>query len=289
MRHSLIAAAALLAATSAHAEAPSPFAGTMAEMTYVEVERAAASGAVALWAIGAIEAHGPHLPLSTDVIAPQGQLRLVQAGLAKAGVKSVIAPPYYWGVNRVTGAFAGSFDVRPEVMVELMSDVFAGLAKAGFKEAYVVTGHFDSAHGQAIVAAVRRANAEGKIAARFVVPAGLGQRLGLRTGEPGFILVDAAPSQADAAAGDLHAGEAETSLMMHLAPDLVREGARKGLPPVKLAPEVLPRWREGYDTARKITPDGYVGSPAEARAARGRGRLEAEAASMAAAIVVARR
>lgn len=289
MRYSLFAAA-LLAATSAQAaEAPSPFAGTMAEMTYVQVEEAAKSGAVALWAIGAIEAHGPHLPLSTDVVAPQGQLRRVQAELDRLGVKSVIAPPYYWGVNRVTGSFAGSFDVRPEVMVELMRDVFAGLGKAGFKEAYVVTGHFDSAHGQAIIAAVRKANAEGKIAARFVVPAALGQRLGLKAGEPGFVLVDAAPSQADGAAGDLHAGEAETSLMLHLAPGLVREEARKRLPPVKLAPETLARWREGYDTARNITPDGYVGSPAQAQAAKGEARLDAEAKAMAEAIVAERR
>jgi creatinine amidohydrolase len=251
------------------------------------VEQAAASGAVALWAIGAIEAHGPHLPLSTDVVAPQGLLRRVQAELETQGVKSVIAPPYYWGVNRVTGSFAGSFDIRPQVMGELMSDVFTGLAKSGFKEVYLVTGHFDAAHGQAIVAAVRRANAEGKIAARFVVPTGLGQRLGLKAGEPGFVLVDVAPAQADAPAGDLHAGEAETSLMLHLAPELVREPG--GLPPVKLAPEILPRWREGYDTARRITPDGYVGSPAQARAARGKGRLEAEARAMAAAIVAARR
>ncbi len=88
-------------------------------------------------------------------------------------------PPYYWGVNRVTGSFAGSIDIRPEVMVELMSDVFRSLAKAGVQEVYCITGHYDAAHGQAIIEAVRRANREGSIRAHFVVPSTLGRRLGL--------------------------------------------------------------------------------------------------------------
>ena len=40
---------------------------TMADMTWLEVERAARNGAVVLWGLGVIEEHGPHLPLGTDV------------------------------------------------------------------------------------------------------------------------------------------------------------------------------------------------------------------------------
>jgi len=283
-------AAALLAALPMAATAappPSPFAGTMAEMTYVEVEDAAAKGAVALWAIGAIEAHGPHLPLSVDVTAPQGELASVQARLGRLGVRSVIVPPYYWGVNRVTGSFGGSIDVRPETMAALIGDVVASLGRMGFKEVYLVTGHFDAAHGRTIIEAVKAANAAGGPKARFVVPAALGQRLGLTPGEPGFVLVDAPPAQANPPAGDLHAGEAETSLMLHLSPGEVR-AARKDLPTVTLTPERLTRWREGYAIAREITPDGYVGAPAQASAVKGKARLETEAAAMAQAIAASR-
>ena len=48
----------------------------MAEMTWPEVEAAAARGAVALWSVGATEQHGPHLPLSVDTLIP---LRAVAA------------------------------------------------------------------------------------------------------------------------------------------------------------------------------------------------------------------
>ena len=161
---------------------------TIAEDTYTGVERAVARGAVALWALGAIEEHGPHLPLSTDVEVPSAQLRGVKARLARAGIQAVIVPPYYWGVNRVTGDFAGSIDIRPEVMIELMLDVFRSLHRAGFREVYCITGHFDAAHGTAIAQAVRRANDDGVMRARFVVPAPLGQRLGLAQDDPRFIL-----------------------------------------------------------------------------------------------------
>lgn len=45
----------------------SVFHDAMADMTYPEIERAARNGAVALWGLGVIEQHGPHLPLATDV------------------------------------------------------------------------------------------------------------------------------------------------------------------------------------------------------------------------------
>ncbi|HVJ02507.1 MAG TPA: creatininase family protein, partial [Sphingomonas sp.] len=74
---------------------------TLAEQSYVDLEKEAEAGAVALWALGSIEEHGPHLPLSTDVEIPSAQLRGVKRLLAAEGVRAVIVPPYYWGVNRV--------------------------------------------------------------------------------------------------------------------------------------------------------------------------------------------
>ena len=68
----------------------------------------------------------------------------------------VIVPPYYWGVNHVTGSFPGSIDIRPEVMTELMTDVFRSLAKAGFRQVFCITGHYDAAaFADAIAASVR--------------------------------------------------------------------------------------------------------------------------------------
>ena len=262
-------------------------AGTMAEMTYPELERAARGGAVALWALGSIEEHGPHLPLATDVYVPTAQLRAVQQQLAGERVASVVVPPYFWGVNRVTGDFPGSLDIRAEVMVELMLDVFSSLARAGFRDVYCVTGHFDASHARAIAAAVRRAKAAGTIRAHFVVPAGLARRLEL-VGDDTSIVVADTPAAADASTApvlpDLHAGADETSKMLALAPGLVRAALARTLAPTRLTPADVARWRQGGAHVRRITPAGYLGDPARAEASRGEATIEQESRAIAMAI-----
>jgi creatinine amidohydrolase len=255
----------------------------MAEMTYVEVEQVAQAGAIALWAIGAIEEHGPHLPLATDVYIPSAQLRSVQQQLRERQIASVILPPYYWGVNHVTNGFAGSIEIRPEVMIELMIDVMRSLEKFGFSQVYLITGHYDAAHGKAIIEAVRRARSQTEMDAHFVVPRGLGERLGLREGEKGFALVDVLSGPAPLHP-DLHAGDGETSMMLSIAPALVRKEIAQKLPATKLGADELAQWRKGAEHAKRITPQGYLGDPARAEEGRGAKRIAQDSAAFAAAI-----
>ena len=277
-------AMAVCTARPASAEpAPSVFAGTMADMTYVELDKAAHSGAVALWALGVIEEHGPHLPLATDVYVPTAQLLQMQRRLAQKKINSVIVPAYYWGVNQVTGSFPGSIDVRPEVMTELMTDVFRSLAKAGFRSVFCITGHYDAAHSRAIVDAVRRANRVSDIKAHYVVPRPLADRVGLKAGDAGFILVDF-PAETVPSHPDLHAGEAETSMLLSIAPGLARTEIIPSLKPTDLTPTDVTTWRRGYEDARKVTPLGYLGDPASANVASGSVRIERQAAAFADAI-----
>ena len=272
------------AAQSAPVEsATSVFAGTMAEMTYVELEEATRSGAVALWALGAIEEHGPHLPLATDVYVPSAQLLQIQRRLAQKKISSVIVPAYYWGVNHVTGSFPGSIDVRPEVMAELMTDVFRSLSKAGFKQVFCITGHYDAAHSGAIISAVRRANRASDIKVYYVVPKSLGERVGLKAGEAGFVLVDI-PAGAAPAHPDLHAGNGETSMLLSVAPSVVRKEVIPSLKATDLTAKDVETWRKGYEQAKKITPLGYLGDPASATAAGGSIIVERQSAAFADAI-----
>jgi creatinine amidohydrolase len=275
------------ATASADEPVRSVLSGTMAEMTYVELAAAARNGAVALWALGSIEEHGPHLPLATDVYVPTAQLRQAQQKLAAQKIGSVIVPPYYWGVNNVTGAFPGSIHIRPEIMTELMTDVFQSLARAGFKEIFCITGHYDAAHGRALIEAVRRANQAGIIKAYFVVPKPLGTRLGLQEGEAGFLLIE--PSTGPAPAHpDLHAGEAETSAVLAVVPDLVHRDIASKLPPTDLTANDVAEWRKGQERAKEITPQGYLGAPARADASKGAVQIESEARHIADAIAATR-
>jgi creatinine amidohydrolase len=190
-------------------------------------------------------------------------------------------------VNNVTGAFPGSIHIRPEIMTELMTDVFQSLARAGFKEIFCITGHYDAAHGRALIEAVRRANQAGIIKAYFVVPKPLGTRLGLQEGEAGFLLIE--PSTGPAPAHpDLHAGEAETSAVLAVVPDLVHRDIASKLPPTDLTANDVAEWRKGQERAKEITPQGYLGAPARADASKGAVQIESEARHIADAIAATR-
>jgi creatinine amidohydrolase len=75
--------------------------------------------------------------------------------------------------------------------------------------------------------------------------------------------------------------------MMHTHPALVREDVRARLAPSGLGPTELATWRQGFEHARRVTPDGYFGAPAAAGADEGR-RLQAAAAAHAADAIALR-
>lgn len=262
------------------------FSGTLAELTWHEVEDAARSGAVLLWAFGVIEQHGPHLPTGTDVYIPSARLRAVRERLADRGVNALIVPPYYWGVNVVSGAFPASYGVRPELMREVMADLLAGMARDGFRHVFCFSGHGDALHNRTVHDGVRAACERGGVDASFVTEPALARRIGLDLDDPYLTLYgpDEPPPEGPP---DVHAGSWETSLMMHDHPELVREETRARLEPTGLSGRELAVWRRGYEHARRVTPDGYFGDPAAADAAEGR-RLKDAAASRAADAIALR-
>lgn len=262
------------------------FAGTLAELTWHEVERAARSGAVLLWAFGVIEQHGPHLPTGTDVYLPGARLRAVRALLAERGVEALIMPPYYWGVNVVSGAFPASYGVRPELMREVMADLLAGMARDGFRHVFCFSGHGDALHNRTVHDGIRAARERADVDASFVTEPALARRIGLDLDDPCLTLCGPDEPPPDGPP-DVHAGHWETSLMMHTHPGLVREETRARLAPTGLGPRELAVWRRGHEHARRVTPDGYFGDPAAADAAEGR-RLHADAAGHAADAIALR-
>ncbi|HEV8439585.1 MAG TPA: creatininase family protein [Methylomirabilota bacterium] len=255
------------------------FDDTMADMTYPEVEQAARDGALVLWGLGVIEEHGPHLPLGTDVYLPSATLRLARRRLEERGIRAIIAPAFYWGVNNVTGSFAGSFTVRPETMRALMVDVFQSLAKDGFQSVFCFSGQGDALHNQTMADAIRKGRVQTGIRAHFVISSGWAQRLGFDPADPQFLVYPFDPPRGRFA--DVHAGNGETSMAWAACPGLVRESILRTLPPTNLGPDDLEEWRRGWANARKKTPLGYLGDPAAADPERGRAILAGQAALVA--------
>jgi creatinine amidohydrolase len=258
------------------------FRDTMADMTYPEVERAARDGATLLWGLGVIEQHGPHLPLGTDVYVPSARLRRVRQLLGERGIRALIVPPFYWGINHVTGGFPGTFQVRPQTMVELMVDVIASVKKDGFRSLFCLSGHGDALHNRTLDEGVRRGRLETGVDVCVVLSRSLAERLGCDLAAPHLVVTEA--ERPTGTFVDVHAGDWETSVVWGCYPDLVRQDVVPTLRSTDFGPADLAEWRRGGEATMRKTPHGYLGDPASADPERGRASLEREAGQIASAI-----
>src|SRR4030065_2197709 len=164
------------------------FEGTMAHMTYLQIEEAARAGTSVLFPIGVIEEHGPHLPLAVDVYGSYLQSREVKSELEKKGIKSLIAPPFYWGINVATGSFGGSFSCREETMISVLFDAMSSLKKWGFDRVFFINHHMDSGHMRALNEAIQKARNEIRMGIYLVIDQFFAKGLGLKTGESQLLI-----------------------------------------------------------------------------------------------------
>jgi creatinine amidohydrolase len=261
------------------------FEETMAHMTYVEIETAAMEGTSVLFPSAVIEEHGPHLPLAVDVYGAYLQSRAVKSELERKGIQSLIAPPFYWGVNIATGSFGGSFSCREETMISVLYDAISNLKSWGFEKVFFINHHFDGGHMKALNKAIQKARMEMRMEVRLILDHFFARRLGFK-GDESYLLVhkSSMPSEPPPAYLNLHAEGGETSFMWHYLPDLVNQEVLRTLEPTNLGFKEFLVWVKGGMEARKITPQGYFGDPAAATPERGREAMESYGRSAAGAI-----
>ncbi|MDE2806076.1 MAG: creatininase family protein, partial [Gemmatimonadota bacterium] len=113
------------------------------------------SRVVALLPTGAVEAHGPHLPLTTDVIIATAAAQAAVPGLRRLGLHPVVLPPLPYTAAPFAAGFAGTISVRAATIAALLTDVAASLERQGAAALVVVNAHLDPAHLEAIGNAVR--------------------------------------------------------------------------------------------------------------------------------------
>jgi creatinine amidohydrolase len=252
------------------------FEETMAHMTYVEIEEAAREGTLVLFPVGVIEEHGPHLPLAVDVYGAYLESRMVKSELERGGIKSLIAPPFYWGINVATDSFGGSFLCREETMVSVLLDAMSSLKKWGFDRVFLINHHMDGGHMKALVKAIRKARDEIGIGVHLVIDPFFLKGLGMKADEPHLLVYESLfPPGPPSPYLNIHAEGHETSFMWHYLPELVNEEVLKTLKPTNLVFKDLLVWRKGGMEARKVTPQGYFGDPTAACPETGRAEMEA--------------
>jgi creatinine amidohydrolase len=225
------------------------------------------SWAPVLLTVGAIEQHGPHLPVAVDALMGQVWLSLALARLPP-GASCYVAPPITIGKSNEHTGFPGTLIISKDTLRSLLLAVAGQAAAWGFRQLAVVNTHGGNT---AVLATTLR-----EIRAR------LGLRADVLTTR-----IDLGLSAQEAAFG-IHAGEVETSWILAAAGQLVQiEQAVCEYPafltdPGELRPVVAPAtvaW-----ATRDLSASGIMGDAPAATAEKGRRWLEAGATHLAEAI-----
>jgi creatinine amidohydrolase len=230
----------------------------LAAMTWEEARDAAGPTSAASLPVGAIEAHGPHLPLETDVIIAQAMARSGAARLAARGLKVVVLPPLTYTAAAFAQGFAGTLSLRPETVTATVLDIAGSLTRHGFGVLAIANAHLDPGHLASLEAAVN--------AIRRDLPLGVAC--------PNLAAKPWALRLSDEfRSGACHAGQFETSIVLAERPELVREAVMATLPP---NPASLSRAiRDGKQSFEEAGgARAYFGFPAQATAEEGRMTIE---------------
>ena len=113
-------------------------------MTSPEVGECIGAGVPLVLPVGAIEQHGPHLPLGTDGFIPYELAKRVATGR-----RVIVAPPMFYGAYsrpRTGGGrhFPGSVGLPGRALEAAVSSAVGDLLRQGFRSVAVLNGHFEN-------------------------------------------------------------------------------------------------------------------------------------------------
>jgi creatinine amidohydrolase len=175
------------------------------ELSSTELSQRLTEDTVAVMALGAIEQHGPHLPLDTDTVIAEGLLAEAMARL-QPSVQVVSLPTQAVGASDEHASFPGTLTLGSKAFADALEALGASVARAGVRRMVWVNGHGGNRAAMDIAAlALRRRYGLLVVKASYT-------RLGVPEGMP----------NADDTARGFHGGWLETALMHHLADDRVR-------------------------------------------------------------------
>jgi creatinine amidohydrolase len=223
------------------------------EMKWPEIEERLKTVDTAILPCGAIEQHGPHLPVDVDYY--DARWMAIEVAKNCKNPKPFVLPAIPFGVSYHHSAFKGTLSVTNNALSAFIYDIGMSLAQNGIKKIILLNGHGDNK--PTLTYAAQMINRDAKI---FVC---------VETGETSDVdLYDLIDTP-----NDIHAGEIETSTTLALRPDLVDMNLAVD-ETLDLANEYLDftsdRGVSWYVHTQRISESGVMGNAKKATAEKGK-------------------
>jgi creatinine amidohydrolase len=237
------------------------------EMTTEEFASLDRERTIAVLPVGAIEQHGPHLPVWVDACINQG---IVERTLARLpdDLPVVFLPMMPVGKSNEHISFPGTLTLSAETLIRLWTEIGESVARAGIRKLVLFNSHGGQPQIMDIVARDLRVRLKMLVVGlsywALHRPTGLFPEDELTHG--------------------IHGGSVETSLMLHLRPDLVHEAKRQNFVPSTVEMEQRYQYLRAASAdigfgwlTQDLNPQGACGNALDADADRGREMVETAA------------
>lgn len=227
------------------------------------IDKAEASGWIAVLPLAATEQHGPHLPFETDTLIAEAYLARVRAALPE-NLPVTFLPIEPVGISTEHTAYPGTQTLPTDVALSKWMALCDAVAQAGIRKLVIVTSHGGNSAAMALIAQDLRAKHEMLAVttswSRFGSPDGLFSADELRFG--------------------IHGGAVETSIILAAFPDQVRTSRLANFESAEKQMTKEFRWLSAGRpapfawAAQDLNPQGAVGDATMATAAKGHALLD---------------
>lgn len=230
----------------------------LAQLTWEEVRDLDRGRTLVVLPVGAIEAHGPHLPLDSDVVIATAMARAGAKRLAARGHVVLILPALVYTAARFGADFNGTLSISGVTVTAVIVDLARSLSDQAFRLLAIANAHLDPEHLAALNEAVKLGRVDRLVP--IIFPDLTRKPWGSRLGD-------------EFKSGACHAGQFESSIVLSEQPDRVRNDVRRSLKP-------NPRSLSDAIKAGKRTfaeaggERAYFGDPAAASAEEGRRTID---------------
>ena len=227
---------------------------SLVHLTWTEIRDLDKTKGVVLLPVGAIEQHGPHLPVTTDTLLVTNVLKRAMQ-LLPLNVPAWRLPAVSYGKSNEHASFPGTISLSAETLIAVLKDIASSLHRSGFRRLAFVNGHGGNAALLEMVARDIR----------------LDNGLMVFSIQPSFWLEPPFKLSEQEKRFGIHAGDLETSLVLAMQPGFVRMDKR-----VKYYPDPkfhLPGSSQAWLTA-DWSESGVFGDATIATAEKGQALLE---------------